>query len=244
MQPMLGAAHFYQNRPGPALEACDRGIELARRVGSLRAELLSRDIASAVHYFMGDMARAIDEAQQTIDLCERLGARRFEAEAMGILGMALFARGERERAEAVVDQAWAVCEGVGETYVGPWVLGAQARITRDPVKRRDALVQGESLLEEGCVSHAYFHFYDLAIETSLDQGEWGEALRYARALQDYTRVEAVPWADLVVRRARVLARHGAGERGQAVLDELSAVAQAARAIGYLLYTARLDALSR
>jgi hypothetical protein len=163
---------------------------------------------------------------------------------MGILGMILFARGERDRAEAVVDQAWAVCEGVGETYVGPWVLGAQARTTRDPAKRRDALARGEALLAEGCVSHAYFHFYDLAIDTSLDHGEWGEALRYARALQDYTRAEPVPWADLVVRRGRVLARHGAGERGAAVLDELTAVAQAAREVGYAAFATRVDALSR
>ena len=244
MQPILGAAHLYQNRPRPALEACRRAFELARRVGSLRAELLSRDIASAVYFFMGDLVRAADEAQQTIDLCERLGARRFEAEAMGILGMTLFARGERERAEAVVDQAWAVCEGVGEIYVGPWVLGAQARVTRDPAKRRDALARAEALLAQGCVSHAYFHFYDLAIEASLDEGAWSEALRYALALQDYTRAEPVPWADLVVRRGRVLARHGAGEQGTAVLDELAAVAQAAREVGYVAFATRIDALSR
>jgi DNA-binding SARP family transcriptional activator len=244
MQPMLGAAHFYQNRPQPALEACERGIELARRVGSLRAELLSRDIASAVYYYMGDLGRAIDQARQTIDLCERLGARRFEAEAMGILGMALFAQGERERAEAVVDRAWTVCEGVGESYVGPWVLGAQARVTLDPAKRRDALARAEALLAQGCVSHAYFHFYDLAIETSLDQGEWSEALRYAQALERYTSVEAVPWCDLVVRCGRVLAQYGAGERGNIVRDELAAVAQSAREVGYRSFEARIDALSR
>jgi tetratricopeptide (TPR) repeat protein len=244
MQPMLGAAHLYQNRPQPALEACRRAIELARRVGSLRAELLSRDIASAIHYYMGDLERAIDEAQQTIDLCERLGARRFEAEAMGILGMALLARGERERAEAVVDEAWTVCEGVGEMYVGPWVLGAQARVAQDPAKRRAALARAEALLAQGCVSHAYFHFYDIAIETSLDHGEWGEALRYARALQDYTRAEPVPWADLVIRYGRVLARYGAGERGAALRDELDALASTVREVGFQAFAVRLDALSR
>jgi hypothetical protein len=94
------------------------------------------------------------------------------------------------------------------------------------------------------VSHAYFHFYDIAIETSLDHGEWGEALRYARALQDYTRAEPVPWADLVVRWGRALARHGAGERGAALSAELEAVAQTVREVGYRAFATRLDALSR
>jgi tetratricopeptide (TPR) repeat protein len=244
MQPMLGAAHLYQNRLRSALEACSRGIELARRVGSLRAELLSRDIASAVYYYMGDLGRALGEAQQTIDLCQRLGARRFEAEAMGILGMTLLALGERARAEAVVDEAWTVCEGVGEQYVGPWVLGAQARATRDPAKRRAALARAEVLLAQGCVSHAYFHFYDIAIESSLEHGEWGEALRYAQALDDYTRLEPVPWADLVIQRGRVLARHGAGERGAALAEAVDAVTETVREVGCNAFAVRLDALSR
>jgi hypothetical protein len=163
---------------------------------------------------------------------------------MAVVGMTLLARGERERAEAAVDEAWTVCEGVGEQYIGPWVLGAQARATRDPAKRRAALARAEELLAQGCVSHAYFHFYDIAIETSIDQGEWDEALRYAQALEAYTRAETVPWADLVVRRGRALARHAAGERGAGLRDELDALAEMVLEAGYLAFAARLDALSR
>jgi hypothetical protein len=138
-----------------------------------------------------------------------------------------------------------VCEGVGEPYIGPSILGVKARSTRDPAKRRDSLVRAEALLAQGCVSHAYFHFYDIAIETSLEHGEWEEVLRYAQALADYTRDEPVPWADLVVRRGRALARHAAGGRDAGLPGELEGVANAVREAGYHAFAPRLDAaLSR
>jgi hypothetical protein len=45
----------------------------------------------------------------------------------------------------------------------------------------------------------------------LEDGDWDQVERHARALADYTRCEPLPWADFYIRRARTLAMLGRGE---------------------------------
>jgi hypothetical protein len=83
-----------------------------------------------------------------------------------------------------------------------------------------ALERGEALLREPCLSHCHLHFYRDAIQVSLDAQTWAEALRYAGALESYTSAEPLPWALLVIQRARALAAIGSGKHTDAVFTSL------------------------
>jgi hypothetical protein len=89
--------------------------------------------------------------------------------------------------------------------------------------RRKALAQGEAQLALGCVSHNYFHFYQMAIDVALELGEWEEAERYACALERYTAQEPLPWTNFVIARGRALVRFGRNERGDRLRSELQAL---------------------
>jgi hypothetical protein len=89
-----------------------------------------------------------------------------------------------------------------------------AMATDDPLARRRLLDEGEALLARGCVSHNHLEFRLLATEVSLRAGDDAGALHHAQALESYTRQEPLPWADLVIARARA---RTAGDRA-AVLE--------------------------
>jgi len=97
-------------------------------------------------------------------------------------------------------------EEVGAHFAGPLVLGAMARFASSDAARRQALRDGERLLQEPCVSHCHFTFYTDAIEASLAAAQWSEAERYAGLLDEYARREPLPLIDLLVARGRALAR--------------------------------------
>jgi hypothetical protein len=125
-------------------------------------------------------------------------------------------------------------------YTGPWVLAALALVTRDADKRAAALAESERLLGEGCVSHAYLHFYDLGIECALELGDADLAQRYAQALLDYTAREPLPFADLHAQRGMLLARTARGERTTELQRELFALAEEARVRQVLVALPRLE----
>jgi len=70
------------------------------------------------------------------------------------------------------------------------------------------------------VSHNYFWFHRDAIEVSLDEGDWEGTQGHVRALEDYFRIEPSPWLELIVARARALAKFARGGPREAVVTEM------------------------
>ncbi len=97
------------------------------------------------------------------------------------------------------------------SYCGPMLLSMVARLTRNGPERASALAEGEQLLAAGCVSHSYFEFYGNAIEAGLQERDWPSVRHYAGRLHAYTSAEPLPWTDMLIKRARLLA--DAGEKG-------------------------------
>ena len=114
---------------------------------------------------------------------------------------------------------------------GPACLGILALATDDPAVRRDALAEAEALLARPSYGHNYLWFYHDAIETTLAEGVWTEALRYAAALEDYTRAEPLPWAEFYVARGRALAAWGHGAHDPATAETLRRLCDQARSFG-------------
>jgi hypothetical protein len=61
------------------------------------------------------------------------------------------------------------------------------------------------------VSHSYFEFYSNAIEAGLQERDWASVRRYADKLEAYTSAEPLPYTNLLIKRARLLA--DVGEKG-------------------------------
>ncbi|HEX7812570.1 MAG TPA: BTAD domain-containing putative transcriptional regulator [Burkholderiales bacterium] len=218
--PMLGVMHLYCNEFEQGAERCMQALQMASRIGDLRSEALSRVVLANLYHHSGRNAESYAECEQALQLSRRLGAARFEADALTGMGMASLGLGKPVEARRLLDQAHALVEQIGPNYTGPWVLGAIAIASDDTAVRRKALAEGEAQLALGCVSHNYFHFYNMAIDVALELGEWAEAERYAGALERYTAREPLPWTNFVIARGRALARFGRNERGDNLRQEL------------------------
>ncbi len=231
---MRGYMRFFQLRLTEAMQDCLQAIALGSRVGNRRGEGIAHNLAATVAHYAGDDAAAVKHAERGLALCRHIESKRFEADNLLLLGAALARLGKTSEGEKHLKQAYGLCRGPGLLpYVGPWILGAMAVVTRDPGDRRTLLMEGEALLGEGCVGHNFHHFYQLAIEASLASRDWAEADRYATALEEYTREEPLPWVDFFVSRGRVLASYGRGERNAAISATLRALRGQAQQAGML-----------
>ncbi len=212
--PMLAATQAYAGDLAGAIGIATKAAAAARRLGDLRAELLASSIHGSLEVYRARYAVALECSTRSVQLARELGARRFEAEALALSGLALNGLQRREDARAVLQDAVELARVAAPTYCGPWALGAMAMATDEPLALRRLLDEGEALLARGCVSHNHLEFRLLATEVSLRTGDRDGALHHAQALEAYTRQEPLPWADLVIARARALT---AGDRA-AVLE--------------------------
>jgi hypothetical protein len=122
--------------------------------------------------------------------------------------------GECRRAAEILERSWSTAKETGVTFVGPFVLGLLAFASDEPGRRGEALHDGQTILDRGCVSHNYFWFYRYAMELRQAEGDWEGTDAYANALEAYYSPDPPPWVDFVVTRARALtqlARDGANE---------------------------------
>jgi tetratricopeptide (TPR) repeat protein len=208
---------------GQALSAA----EAAKRVGHQRAELNARMAAVFAAAALGAFDRLREQADEARAIVDRIGARRFLQPSLLYLGRAELAEGRGDEALALVEEALAISRETGIGFHGPNILGGLAAVTPDPDERRRALAEGEQIIGRGCVAHNHLRFYPDAIATMLDLGDWGEAERYADALEAFTRPEPLPWSDFFVARGRALAAFGRGhgdEDGRRELKRLEAEA--------------------
>ncbi|MEE8435504.1 MAG: adenylate/guanylate cyclase domain-containing protein [bacterium] len=238
---MVGWTGVYLNQLEQSMEQGLAAVEMAAKVSNQRAELLACRLVALINIeFLGDFKAAGEHLARGEALARNLKAKRFESQFF------LFRAGiylaERNRSDALpfVEQALEICRVIGMNFVGPWVYGALALITDDPVERQRALNEGEKILQGECVSHNYFFFYRDAIEVALDAGDWNEAERYAAALEDYTRPEPLPWSDFFIARGRALTASGRGERNGDTLRQLKGLRGEAGRVGFKLAQRALD----
>ena len=221
--PMLGLTEAYYGLPTAGRECQKEALELAKRVGDARSELLIHLCFVPGYLIQAQHPEAEAHARKALELAKQLGARRFQAECTGILAIAHLARGEQATALQLARESVELGRETGMSYCGPVLLSLVARATDNPLERAKALQEGETLLASGCVSHSYLDFYVNAIEVSLQGKQWSEARRYAQCLEAYTSREPMPLTDALVRRARLLADVGEGRRDQELENALENV---------------------
>ena len=96
----------------------------------------------------------------------------------------------------------------GPAFLAAAVFGKLGMLARDAIERKQALAQGEALLQQNCIGHCRVYFCRDAIEASLAANEWDQALYYAGIMEEFTRPEPLPWTDLLIARARALVALG------------------------------------
>ena len=228
--PMVGWAGHQLLAVDAAVECGLEAIELATRAEQPRTLLIARMLVGWIEALVRDR---VEEAQAQTDealaLAERLGARRFEGQLRGVRAMLAHRRGDLRTARDSAQRALAICRAHGMGHIGPWLLGVNALLAEDPDERRRLLDEGEAELTRGSVSHNHISLRDLEIEVALAAGDWPAVDAACTRLQDYMQAEPIPLAELRIARARALARHGSGERGAALHDELRRIRAAALA---------------
>jgi tetratricopeptide (TPR) repeat protein len=231
---MVGWTRIYQME---FREAWNDGLETAVMAGKVshhRAEMLGLSLAGYVEIEMGKLDDARRHLDQALALARRLGAANFEAQTLRFLGRLAAVEGNKSDARKFLDQAIGVVRTVGMTFIGPTVLAQRAAVSDDPVERRSALAEAESILDAGCVSHNHFWFAQLAIDQCLAAHEWDAVEHYAKRLEDYIRAEPLKWPEFTIARARALAVWGRGGRQPALVAKLEKLRSMAAAAGLVL----------
>ncbi len=182
----------------------------------------------SVEVYRANYREALAAGDRGVALAREIGARRFEAEGQVLRGLAVLGLGDRSLAQATLADAVALAREAARTYCGPWALVSLALASEDAGACRALLDEGEQWLAAGCVSHNYFEFYRHAIEVSWRFGDSVRAARYADALEAYTQQERLPWADLVMRWGRTLARVDRSAPDRTLREELDGVLAEAR----------------
>jgi hypothetical protein len=130
---------------------------------------------------------------------------------------------------------------VGMQFSAPKAVGALCRAVEDDAERTRFLAKGAELLRLGAVGHNHLWFYRDAIEAMLSVGDASGALRYVTGLEEYTRAEPLPWADLFAARGRVLALCLQGRADNATRRELERVGAVLQNAGFKSYLVAVNA---
>jgi DNA-binding SARP family transcriptional activator len=242
--PMVAVTQLYMGDFSSALDVSSRCAAAAAHAGDLRAQLLSVDIRASVELNRARYADALVATERGVSIAREIGARRFEAEGLILHGLALLGLGDRQQAHATLSRGATLTREAARTYCGPWALASLAMATDDPARCRALLDEGERWLADGCVSHNYLEFYRLAAAVGQRLGDWDASLRYADALEAYTRAEPLPWAELVISSSRALARAGRSETDTHVRADIAAARDMARSMQFYEVESRLAAWCR
>jgi hypothetical protein len=170
----------------------------------------------------------------------QLGARRFEAQNLEMQARVWLDDGCRGEAVKALREALAISREVGTQFCAPKVLSALSRAVDGNDERARLLAEGEALLRLGAVGHNHLWFYRDAIEAMLSAPDPAGALLYVTALEDYTRREPLPWAELFAARGRALAHTLQEPADEAVRCELGRVRTVLLQAGFRHYLAAVD----
>ena len=228
---MIGHCLYYANQLKETTELFRRSCEEARRMGHPHSEVFAYNSLAMILAASGEYEQAEMAITEGLPLARTVGARRYLSALLYSLAMVRLAEGAREAAHAHLEEALALARQMGMGFYGPAIISGFAAIADTHARARQVLEEGEAALREPCISHCHLFFYRNAIDVSVEWGDWNEALRYAGALEEYVRVEPLPWASLMVARARALAAVGAGSHNDAGLLELKRIRAEAERVG-------------
>ncbi len=239
-QNMVGWSRMFLMEYSEALEDALASIDLARKVGHQRAEMIGVDLAGLIELERGNFQQSRAYLERGRALAKSLNAGNFVAQAEIFLARLAQAEGNLVEARKQASRALGIVRETGAAFIGPTVLAIYAGLTEDAEKRGAYLREAENILDTGCVSHNYFHFTRSAIELSLKTEDWNALERYALRMEAYTEGEPLAWADFMVARGRALAIWNQGKRSADIFNKIKGLHKKGKQAGLKLVLAALE----
>jgi len=223
-----------------AQDCNSEAIRLAERAGARRAEMIAHHCSYFCLFEADELVAAREHAVKADEIAIALGAKRFEGESKMFFAEMALAAEKPDEARHYAQWAYQLCKETGLNYMGPIVLGMLAELAASDSERQAHIAEARAILAAGAPSHNHMFFNSHMMTSSLQRGEYEQAEGFAQAMADYTAKEPFPWADFLIARARILIRHGRGERSEDVNAELARVAALGRKLNFVRATRALD----
>jgi len=227
---MVGWSRIFLMEYPEALQDAVACIELARKVGHQRAEMIGSDLAGLVELESGRFSESRAYLERGLLLAQNLNAGSFVAQARMLLARLAMAEDEIGEAREHAGYALDVIRKTGVIFIGPSVLAVCAVLAETAEKRSAYFQEAVDILDAGCVSHNYFHFTRTVMEWCLQTRDRDTLERQALRMEAFTSDQPLEWSDFMVARGRALAAWGGGERSQQLSSQIQRLhAQATQA---------------
>jgi class 3 adenylate cyclase/tetratricopeptide (TPR) repeat protein len=221
---MVGHCLDWTGQGDSGLEVVREAVELSERIGVSQTHVVTLESYAFMLLNRGLLAQAEPWIEKATEAARKASARRYLSIDLLMMSVCRHAQGRTAEARALVQDAFELAKQTGTGFLGPSLLAAIARYEEDPQQRKRWLQDGEAMVHAGCLAHASLMYYRDAIDISLSDREWDEALRYADALEAMCREEPLAFATLIAGRARALValeREGPRPEVIAELERLS-----------------------
>ncbi|EDZ98852.1 adenylate/guanylate cyclase [Burkholderia sp. H160] len=220
---MLAHCLRYSARLEQAVAEVRRAYTDAQKTGLVPAKVFSAMTLATILVDVGNKEEAEQICLDGIALARSSGARRFESSLRLSLAEVRLGQGRKNDAKHQIKSALRLARETGLGFAGAAIYGMAARAADGQNERESTLRKGAALLRLPCTAHSALRFYVNAIEASITAPDWNAARKYANALERYTSAEPLPWATLLVARARALADVHIGMSRPEALRRLEAV---------------------
>jgi len=228
---MMGWSRIHLMEFREALEDSLVIADLASRVGNRRAAVLAHLLTSFTSFKLGDYDRASAGALAAHNLAEEIGATVFASQSLVLRAQVLRDMGKASEALTLIQEAVQRLHHAGQSFVGPFALAVAASLEQDRAERVSLLSRAETILDEGCVSHNYMWFTDVAINIARHDEDWGALERYAARLRSYTQKQPLAFSDFLIAKAEAISKKGSGKGGSEVSEKLVWLEKAAQKAG-------------
>ena len=223
-----------------AMEDARESIEMAKKVGHQRAEMIGADLAGIIELERGNFAQARAYLTRGLELSELLRAGSFVAQARFILARLDMVEGNMQSAQENIDIALVKVRELGTAFIGPAVLAVCAELSDDAKQRTAYLQEAERILDSGCVSHNQFHFARTAIDLGLQLSDWEAVERYALRLDAYTADQALEWPNYMIARGRALIARENGDHSEECRNQIQQLRNSGEQAGLRLVLSALE----
>jgi class 3 adenylate cyclase/tetratricopeptide (TPR) repeat protein len=212
---MIGYCLQYAARLDRAVKEVQRALNDARRTGLVPAQVFALSSLATILVDAGRFDEAEPVCIEGLSLARHTGARRFESTFLLSVAEVRLRNGSRDDAERQIHAALKIAQETGLGYAGAATFAMLARTAPNAQARAAALREGTALLTQPCLAQSVLRFHIHAMDAAIEGAEWDDVLRHANALEAFMQPEPLPWACLLVRRARLvaLAANGADVAG-------------------------------
>ncbi|GJH30010.1 adenylate/guanylate cyclase domain-containing protein [Caballeronia novacaledonica] len=207
---MRGYCLQYAAKLDQAVNEVQRALVDARRTGLVPAQVFALSSLATILVDAGRFDEAEAVCIEGLPLAREVGARRFESTFLLSLAEIQLRAGSREDAVRQTSAALQIAQDTGFGYAGAAMYAMLARAAPSAEARVEALRQGAVLISQPCLAQSILRFHIHALEATIEAGEWDSVLRHAEALEAFMQPEPLPWACLLVRRARLVVAATAG----------------------------------